>query len=269
MYPDTERPGTETRRHYGKYPAFVVSNGPPDGGVAHRGEIVVRIPSLLEEDPTDPTGATSRPMEVVAKPCLPPGFFFVPEEGDQLWVEFAGGIVDEPLWSGVWYPTDKAPKTSDGKAPTEFQKVIRTKKEHVVLLDNTDGKERVVVLDGKSKNKITFDSKGMLFEDANGNSVSLTTNGIELADKNQNKLTMDSNGIVLENSGHKKIEIGMAGVKMSDATGGGPQGVALTPLLDWLLSHQHVGNMGGPTPLFPADIITINPPLRMMLVSSP
>jgi hypothetical protein len=269
MRTDTERLDTELLRHYGKYPAFVISNAPPDDGAAHRGEVLVRIPGLLEEDPTDPTGMTSRPMEVLAKPCLPPGFFFVPEKGDQLWVEFAAGMVDEPLWSGAWYPKDKAPKTDDGKAPTEFQKVIRTAKEHVVLLDNTDGKERVVVLDGKNKNKLTFDSKGMVLEDANGNTVSLTSDGIELADKNKNKLTMDSNGIVLQNAASMKFELGSTGAKVSDATGGGPQGIALAPLLDWLLAHQHVGNMGAPTPLFPADIVKINPPLKLMLVSSP
>jgi len=269
MQSGMERIETESGRHYGKYPAFVVSNAAPDDGSAHRGEILVKIPTLLEEDPTDPTGATTRQMEVVAKPCLPPGFFFVPEKDDQIWVEFAAGNVDEPLWTGVWYSNDKAPKTSDGKAPTEFQKVIRTKAEHVVLLDNTDGKERVVVLDGKNKNTLTFDAKGMKLEDANGNTVSLTSSGIELADKNQNKLTMDSNGIALQNSASMKFELGATGAKVSDATGGGPQGIALSPLLDWLLAHQHVGNLGAPTPLFPADIIKINPPLKLMLVSSP
>lgn len=265
MHPQAEQFGTEVSKHFGKYPGLVLENGPPEGA-KHRGEILVQLSGLLEEDPADPTGATQRQMEVLAKPCLPPGFFFVPEPGDRVWVEFAAGVIDEPLWSGVWYPSDQSPKTPDGDAPTEFQKVIRTKKEHVVLLDNTDGKERVVVLDGKNKNRITCDSKGMILEDANGNKVTLGPNGIELADKNKNTLTMSSSGIVLESAGKKKVEVGSTAVKVSDGVGG-TQPVALAPLLDWLASHQHVGNMGAPTPVLPPLLLQLNPPLKLTLVS--
>jgi hypothetical protein len=253
MHPTAERLNQEVRQYFGKYGAEVLDNGPPKQG-EHRGEILVKVPGILEEDPADRTGLAQRPLQVLAKPCLPPGFFFVPEKGDRVWVEFAAGDIDVALWSGVWYPADKTPKTSDGKAPTESQNVVRTAKEHVVLLDNTDGKERVVVVDGANKNQVTFDKDGVVLEDGNGNKVILGSDGIQLADKNQNTLTMSSSGIVLENAGGRKMEIASAGITVSDATGSASQPVALAPLLDWLMAHQHVGNMGAPTPLFPADL---------------
>lgn len=261
-----EEPGTARKQYFGKYAAVVVKNGPPVKG-AHRGEVLVRVPGILEEDPADKTGNTQRPLEITAKPCLPPGFFFVPEPNDYLWVEFVAGELETAVWSGVWYPNDTAPKTPDGKAPTEFQKTIRTAKKHVVLLDNTDNSEQVVILDGTGKSKVTFDKNGLLLEDGNGNTVTLNAQGIEIADKNKNKITMASAGIVLENAGKKKVDIASAGVTITDTTGSA-QPAALGPLLDWLLAHQHIGNMGAPTLPFPVSVaeLTVTRPL---LLSAP
>lgn len=267
MYETTERETEQGRRYFGKYAGTVLKNGPPDKG-AHRGEILVEVPGILEEDPSDASGLTQRAVQVLAKPCLPPGFFFVPEKDDHVWVEFVAGDIDVALWSGVWYPSDQPPKTSDDKAPTEFQKVVRTAKSHVVLLDNTDGSERVVVMDGANKNQVTMDQSGLVLEDANGNKVVMGTNGIELTDKNNNSLTMSSTGIVLKNASNRKIEVASAGITVSDATGSAAQPVALGPLLDWLLAHQHVGNMGAPTPLFPADLAKLAAQ-RVQLLSGP
>lgn len=255
MFPDVAAQEQETRKYYGKYPAVVVSNGAPEDGSDHRGEVRVQVLGILEEDPS---GNGERPLEVTAKPCLPPGFFFVPEPQDHLWVEFAAGDVDSPLWSGVWYPDDAPPQTPDGDPPTEHQKIIRTAKGHVLLLDDTDGGEQIVLLDGPNGNRITCDQDGVLVEDANGNSITLSADGIELADANGNGLTMDSSGVVLEASSGRKVQIDASSVKVSDATGGTQGPVALATLLNWLLSHQHTGNMGAPTPLFPADLALLN-----------
>jgi hypothetical protein len=245
----------ETRRYYGKYPAVVVANGAPEDGPHHRGEVLVRVHGILEEDPS---GSGERPLEVVAKPCLPPGFFFVPEPEDRLWVEFAAGDIDSPLWSGVWYADGAPPQTPDGDPPTEHQKVIRTAKGHVVLLDDTDGAEQLVLLDGTNNNRVTCDQDGILIEDANGNSITLGADGIELTDKNGNALTMDASGVVLAGSSGRKVQIDASSIKVSDATGGTQAPVALATLLNWLLAHQHTGNMGAPTPLFPVDLGMLN-----------
>ncbi len=254
-FPAVEPQAREARKYYGKYPGVVVANSPPEDGAPHRGEVLVRVPGILEEDPS---GTGERPIEVIAKPCLPPGFFFVPEPEDRVWVEFAAGDIDSPLWSGVWYPDDAPPQTPDGDPPTEHQKVIRTAKGHVVLLDDADGAEQIVVLDGPNGNRITCDQNGVLIEDANGNTITLSADGIELADANGNALTMDAGGVVLAASSGWKVQLDSSSVKVSDATGGTVTPVALATLLDWLLAHQHTGNMGAPTPLFPADLATLN-----------
>lgn len=182
-------------KFYGKYPAVVLKNDPPKGA-DHRGEVLVEVAGILEEDPSDATGAAHRKLQVMAKPCLPPGFFFVPEPKDNLWVEFAAGEIGEPLWSGVWYPDTKPPKTPDGNAPTKDQRVIRTKFGHVVLLDDTSGKEKVIVRTRDSW--VTLDDKGITIDDQ----------------ANQNTITMDSNGMVLACGSSRKITVSSSTVKI-------------------------------------------------------
>ncbi len=133
------------KKYYGKYPGLVISNtalNEDDNYGDHRGELLVKIPGILEEDPD---GDGQRPIQVLAKPCFHPGFFFIPEEQTQVWVEFAAGDINSPLWSGAWYPKDLSPRTVDDEGPTEFQKMIRTASGHVVQLDDTENKEQIVV----------------------------------------------------------------------------------------------------------------------------
>ncbi len=178
-----------TRKYYGKYAGVVLNNDPPDNA-DHRGEVLVEVDGILEEDPS---GTGDRALQAIARPCLPPGFFIVPEPKAHVWVEFAGGEIDDAIWSGVWYPKDAPPKTHDGGAPTRDQKIIRTKAGHVILIDDTDNAEQVVVLEGKSKNKITFDKNGIVVEDVNKNKITLSSNGIELDGLGKGrKITIDS-----------------------------------------------------------------------------
>lgn len=194
--PVAESHATDTKKYYGKYPAVVKNTNPPQKG-DHRGEILVEVHGLLEEDPSDGTGKKQRKIQVLAKPCFPPGFFFLPDPNDHVWVEFAAGEIDEPLWTGVWYPDKAQPKTPDGKSPTKDQRVLRTKFGHLVLLDDTSGKEKVVVQ--TNKNVITMDSKGTKIEDQNNsNTITMDSNGLVLACGNSRKITVSSSTVKIE-----------------------------------------------------------------------
>ncbi len=174
------------------------------------------MPGILEETPD---GNGQQPIRVLAKPCLPPWFFFIPEKDTQVWVEFAAGDINSPIWSGVWYPPKATPRDVDGNAPTKAKKIIRTAAGHIVQ----------------------FDDNGSIFiQDNNGNVITLDANGILIKDCNGNQLVMDKDGV--------KITNGAGALKL----------VLLEPLLTWLQGHQHIGNMGSPTPPFPADIVDLN-----------
>ena len=190
---------------YGKYPAVVTRNDVEDEG--HTGRIEVRIPGILEEDESgDP-----QPIEVIARPCLPPGFFFVPDEGSHVWVEFAAGDINAPIWVGVWYPEDAPPPTSDGEAPDFKQKVIRTTSGHVVTLDD--------------------DAESIAIKDKHGNHVKLDGDG----------------ATVTHNDDQTKIEVRRGMVTIH--AGGTAKRLVTddSAFMQYVLSHQHTGNMGAPT----------------------
>jgi hypothetical protein len=248
------RAGGQPARFYGKYPGLVADNSAPSGS-AHRGQIKVKVPGILEEKPGS---SEDQPIEVLAAPAFLPGFFFIPEVGAPVWVEFVAGDINFPIWTGVWYPEDAPPKTAEGEAPKLEQKVIRTQAGHVVELDDTSGSEKLVIKDETNKSTITLDKSGINIEaGASGGGVTLVFG--------QTKITVKDQSIEIDQGGVNSISMGASGVAISakagttitDVTGTASPAV-LAPILDWLLSHQHLGNLGAPTPLFPSDIALLN-----------
>jgi len=236
----------QPRRYYGKYAGLVTENGPPSSG-SHRGQVKVKVPGILEETAD---GNGSQPIEVLAAPAFLPGFFFVPEEQDPVWVEFVAGDINFPIWTGVWYPEDATPSTVGGDAPTLDQKVIRTKSGHVIQLDDTSGSEQLVIKDETNGNIITLDQNGVKIEaTASGGSVTLMFG--------QTTVTLKGDSFEIEQGGTHSVKLDATGVTVSDTTGTN-QGVVLTPIIQqWLMTHTHIGNLGAPTPLNPADIATL------------
>lgn len=147
-----------TQKYYGKYPGTVVGNAArtdlKDYG-NHRGELLVEVPMILIDDPD---GSARRPLQVWARPCFPAGFFFLPAVGDSIWVEFVAGNLSDPVWTGVWYPKDKAPQTAAGQPPTEGQQLIRTPQGHMIELD-ASGK-KLVIQDWQG-NQVIVDDTGV------------------------------------------------------------------------------------------------------------
>ena len=193
---------TNVAKYFGKYPGLVLQNEPPDDGTHHRGEITVQVPGILEETAD---GTDNQALEVIARPCFLPGFFFIPKIGDQVWVEFAAGDINSPLWTGVWYPDDAAPQTAEPAAPDQDQKVIRTASGHVITLDDKDQDEKIV-LHHKTGASIQMDKDGnVLIANQNGSFVFLNAKDGEMTfgEEHGNLITMNDNGVLLANKGSK------------------------------------------------------------------
>jgi uncharacterized protein involved in type VI secretion and phage assembly len=81
---------------------------------------------------------------------------FLPEQGSGVWIEFEGGDVSYPIWTGCYWrsgeqPSDAAPKV----------KTIVTTAPHKILLDD-DGQS--ITISDSNQNKITLDSSGITLE---------------------------------------------------------------------------------------------------------
>jgi hypothetical protein len=251
------------RRYYGKYRGFVVDNADPE----QLGRLTLRVPSVLGSEVV--TGW--------ATPCLPyggdanQGFVFIPEVGAGVWVEFEEGDLEFPIWVGTFFskPGGESelpkPNAADGSEAGSVHdpptcKIIKTLKGHTLQFEDADGEERIVVVEGANHHVITLDKDGIRIVDgANDHEIALAADGVTIRDKSGNEIVTTTQGMTCTDMNGNSIKM--------DATSGHPAGpgidlnggkrVCLEGLINWLASHQHVGNMGAPTPLFPADLVAL------------
>jgi uncharacterized protein involved in type VI secretion and phage assembly len=81
------------------------------------------------------------------------GFFFVPDVGAGVWIEFEGGDVSYPIWSGCYWRAGELP--SDASPTTRG---VVTKAASKLLFDD-DGE--TVTLNDANDNTVTLDSSGV------------------------------------------------------------------------------------------------------------
>jgi uncharacterized protein involved in type VI secretion and phage assembly len=86
------------------------------------------------------------------------GAFFRPEVGDEVLVALEHGDPRRPYILGaLWSQTDKPPP-DDGNKTANNWRFIRSRCGHIILLDDTPGKEKIELIDKDSKRRITIDS---------------------------------------------------------------------------------------------------------------
>jgi uncharacterized protein involved in type VI secretion and phage assembly len=180
-------------RYYGKYRAIVVDNQDPD----NRGRLKVKVPALLGE------------TEIGwAVPCVPygggsdHGFYFIPEIDAGVWVEFEGGRLSYPIWSGTWWGSGEAPTGDGGASPVPDLKLIKTKGGHLIQLDDSGGGEAVTVTDSKG-NKVVMDASGIQV-DAGSRDLVVKANAIKV--EATANLTLKGAEISVEASGAVTIK---------------------------------------------------------------
>ena len=96
---------------YGKYRGTVANNIDP----LMQGRLQVNVPAVLGSDGLS-----------WAMPCVPyagsgVGFFFIPPNGANIWVEFEGGDPDYAVWTGCFWGLGEAPPPA-----LPGQKVLKT-----------------------------------------------------------------------------------------------------------------------------------------------
>ena len=72
------------------------------------------------------------------------GAFFIPEVGDEVLVSFIHGDMRLPIiLGGLYNGLDKPPSFRDGS--TKDQKLVRTKGNHEILMDDSNGEKRIKI----------------------------------------------------------------------------------------------------------------------------
>lgn len=242
---------------YGKYPGTVTEVDRGEG----LGWIDVELPTLFPGQPP-----------VTARPCFPPGHFWVPQIGARVWVEFEGGDPSSPLWVGSWYADGEVPPEGQKSPPTS--RVLHTPSGHVVEIADEEGAERLIIRH-KQNAFVAIDEDGsvilssktgaLLFLNAaadeasivspQGHSVSLTEDHISLVHHGGATVEISDGKVQLVAD---RVDLVTKSLSVpGGAALGGPAPaclpVALAPvLLTWLATHTH-GSAMGPTlpPLVP------------------
>lgn len=131
-------------RFYGKYRGTVTDID------AATLRIKAKVPAVLGEQPTG--------WCVSCVPYAGPqvGMAFLPETGAGVWIEFEGGDVSYPIWTGCYWREGELPDDATPKVKT-----IVTAAGHKLLLDDDEQK---ITLTDASDNKITLDAAGITLE---------------------------------------------------------------------------------------------------------
>jgi uncharacterized protein involved in type VI secretion and phage assembly len=139
-------------RFFGKYRGVVTDID------ASTLRIKAKVPAVLAGQPT----GWCRPCVPYAGPSV--GLAFLPEVGSGVWIEFEGGDVSYPIWTGCFW--------HDGEQPSDAApavKAIVTKSGHKILLDD-DG--MTITLSDKNNNTVTLSSDGITLQ-RGGNQIAI------------------------------------------------------------------------------------------------
>lgn len=147
-------------RFYGKYRGVVTA---VDGPTMR---LRARVPSVLGNQECG-----------WAMPCVPyagnqVGIAFLPEEGSGVWIEFEGGDVSFPIWTGCYWRQGEIPP--EAKADS---KTIISRKVKIVLDDGNT----VALWTDENENSIGLDSSGVALQ-RGGGKVAVESSGVSVND---------------------------------------------------------------------------------------
>ena len=166
-------------RVFGVMIGIVTNNQDPDG----LGRVKLRFPWLSKEHESNWARVIS-PMAGNGR-----GLYVLPEVDDEVLVAFEHGRVDFPFVLGsLWNGKDKPPGANDdGKNNV---RALKSRSGHTISLDDTEGKEKIEIIDAKGKESIVLDTaqntititadKDIVIESKNGKVQITAKQGIEI-----------------------------------------------------------------------------------------
>lgn len=209
-------------RYYGKYRGQVTDNNDPN----NLGRVKAQVPRLLD---TEETGWALPAFAYGG--ASDQGLFAVPDIGAGVWIEFEGGDLSYPIWSGTWFTSGDIPESAQpGK------KVFKTQSGHKIVLDDDAGSLEIT--------------------DSNGNTVTMDSSTVKVAAGDATKVVIDAPKIELvENSTHPLV-FGDELVQY------------LNQIVQTFQTHMHPGQMAGPVPVSPMAPVPPFPPPPPSLLSN-
>ncbi len=173
-------------RFYGVTIAEVTNNKDEEG----LGRVKVKFPWLSDTDES----FWARVLTPMAGKAY--GMYFLPEVGDEVLVAFEHGMIEFPyILGGLWNGKDKPPDTnSDGK---NNKRVIKSRSGNIIRLDDTEGEEKIEIIDKSTKNSIVISTKD--------NTITIIADADITIQSSQGKLKLSGKGIEIDSQAEVKI----------------------------------------------------------------
>jgi len=201
---------------FGKYRGIVTDNVDP----LTKGRVQVASPAVLGE------------LQLWALPCSPfagrdVGLCLIPPVGANVWVEFEGGDLDFPIWSGCFWGDGEYPAEAQVSPPDQVQVLKGT---GFKLVANSVGPTGLTIevsppMLGRTL-RIVLDDNGIVVSNQDEMTLKLTESAIELEAQQQSKVSMTPNEVLITNrvaeiklaGSNLDLTNGAASVKMSPAS---------------------------------------------------
>jgi phage baseplate assembly protein gpV len=163
-------------RYYGKYRGTVTDNSDPD----NLGRLKAKVPRLLNDEET----GWALPAFIYGG-ISEQGFFAVPDIGAGVWIEFEGGDLSYPIWTGTWYSSNSIPESAQ-----PAQKVLKTQSGHKLIFDDDAGTLEITDSNG---NTIKMDSSVIHITAGGASKIVIDAPQIELVDGASHPLVFGDN----------------------------------------------------------------------------
>lgn len=152
------------RRHYGKYRGTVIDNV----DALNQGRMLVQVPALSNVIPSS-----------WALPCLPfagtlSGFFVLPAIDSAVWVEFEGGDIRKPIWTGGFWAENQIPPLALAGPPALQQLVIQTTAGNTLLVSDVPGPTGGILLQTAAGALISVSDTGIIIDNGQGATIEMT-----------------------------------------------------------------------------------------------
>jgi hypothetical protein len=149
-----------------------------------------------------------------------------------VWIEFEGGDLSYPIWSGTWYTSGAIPESAQ-----PGQKVLKTKSGHKIVLDDDAGSVEIT--------------------DSNGNSITMDSTVIKVSVGSATKIVIEAPQIELVENATHPLVFGESLLQY------------LNQLVNLYQSHVHPGELAlGVFPVTPAPPVPPFPPADPSLLST-
>jgi uncharacterized protein involved in type VI secretion and phage assembly len=157
-------------QYYGKYRGKVTQNIDP----LQLGRIQVSCPAVFGE------GQLNWAMPCVPYAGIQAGFYAIPAIAANVWIEFEGGDIERPIWSGCFWGTGETPAVALATPATIPHVVMQNQAQSMIQVSDMAGPTGGIILKTKSGEMIMINETGITITNGKGAIITLITNIVDI-----------------------------------------------------------------------------------------